>query len=118
MGSIVRRLFLVDVAVGRGRCHRGSRRRGSAGPLGRSAASARRCTPGPPRARAGTPPEALARLEQATATALQSPAVRERLSQIGSEPVPVPGGEFRKYFNDDVERWARLVKEGKVAPLQ
>lgn len=69
-------------------------------------------------ARTGTPPEALARLEQATATALQRPAVRERLSQIGSEPVPVPAGEFRKYFNDDVERWARLVKEGKVAPLQ
>ena len=69
-------------------------------------------------ARAGTPPEALARLEQATAAALQSPVVRERLSQIGSEPVPVPAGEFRKYFNDDVERWARLVKEGKVAPLQ
>ncbi len=69
-------------------------------------------------ARAGTPPEAMARLEQATAAALQSPAVRERLSQIGSEPVPVPAGEFRNYFNADVERWARLVKEGKVAPLQ
>ena len=69
-------------------------------------------------ARAGTPPEAIARLEQATTAALQSPAVRERLSQIGSEPVPVPGAEFRKYFNDDVERWAKLVKDGKVAPLQ
>ncbi|MGH8660992.1 MAG: tripartite tricarboxylate transporter substrate binding protein [Burkholderiales bacterium] len=69
-------------------------------------------------ARAGTPPEALARLEQATAAALQSAAVRERLSQIGSEAVPVPAVEFRKYFNDDVARWARLVKEGKVAPLQ
>ena len=69
-------------------------------------------------ARTGTPPEALARLERATAAALQSPAVRERLSQIGSEPVPVPAGEFRKYFNDDVERWARMVREGKVAPLQ
>jgi len=69
-------------------------------------------------ARTGTPPEAMARLEQATTAALKSPAVRERLSQIGSEPVPVPGGEFGQYFNDDVERWARLVKEGKVAPLQ
>ncbi len=69
-------------------------------------------------ARAGTPPEAMERLEQATAAALKAPAVRERLSQIGSEPVPVPGAEFGKYFNDDVERWARLVKEGKVAPLQ
>jgi len=69
-------------------------------------------------ARTVTPPEAMARLEQATVAALKSPAVRERLSQIGSEPVPVPGSEFGKYFNDDVERWARLVKEGKVAPLQ
>ena len=69
-------------------------------------------------AREGTPPEALARLEQATTAALKSPAVRERLSQIGAESVPVPAAEFRKYFNDDVERWAKLVKDGKVAPLQ
>ncbi|MGD9944325.1 MAG: Bug family tripartite tricarboxylate transporter substrate binding protein, partial [Burkholderiaceae bacterium] len=67
---------------------------------------------------AGTPPEALAKLEQATAAALNSPAVRERLSQIGSEPVPVPAAAFGTYFNQDVELWARLVKQGKVAPLQ
>jgi tripartite-type tricarboxylate transporter receptor subunit TctC len=60
----------------------------------------------------------MARLEQATAAALKSPAVRDRLAQVGSEPVPLPAGEFGQYYNDDVERWARLVKEGKVAPLQ
>ena len=69
-------------------------------------------------ARAGTPPEAMARLEQATMAALKSASVGERLAQIGSEPVPVPGAEFRQYFNDDVERWAKLVRDGKVAPLQ
>lgn len=69
-------------------------------------------------ARAGTPPEAMARLEQATMAALKSASVGERLAQIGSEPVPVPGAEFRQYFNDDVARWAKLVRDGKVAPLQ
>jgi tripartite-type tricarboxylate transporter receptor subunit TctC len=67
---------------------------------------------------AGTPREAISRLEDAAARALQSPAIKERLAQIGAEPIPVSAAEFQKYFNDDVERFARLVREGKLKPLQ
>jgi tripartite-type tricarboxylate transporter receptor subunit TctC len=65
-----------------------------------------------------TPKEAVARLEEAAARGIQAPIVKERLMQIAAEAVPVGSTEFQKYFNDDVERFARLVREGKLKPLQ
>jgi tripartite-type tricarboxylate transporter receptor subunit TctC len=67
---------------------------------------------------AGAPAEAKAKLEQAALTAVQSPSVRKLLSQIGSEDVPHSAEKFGAFFNNDVARWARLVKEGAVAPIQ
>ena len=66
---------------------------------------------------AGTPADAIEKLNAATARALQSPEVRERLQQSGAEPIPVGAAEFGKYFDNDVERWSRLVKAGKIAAL-
>ena len=66
---------------------------------------------------AGTPKEAIAILEDAVAKAIQVPLVKERLAQMAAEPVPVSAAAFQKYFNDDVERFARLVREGKIKPL-
>ena len=44
--------------------------------------------------------------------------LKTRLAQIAAEPVPHPGAEFAKFLANDVERYARLVREGKLAPLQ
>jgi tripartite-type tricarboxylate transporter receptor subunit TctC len=67
---------------------------------------------------AATPKEAIARLEEAAAKALQAPLVKERLAQMAAEPVPVSSAGFQKYYETDVERFARLVREGKLKPLQ
>ena len=67
---------------------------------------------------AGTPREIIAQLEAAAAKALQAPLVKERLAQMAAEPVPVSASGFQKYFDNDVERFARLVREGKIKPLQ
>jgi tripartite-type tricarboxylate transporter receptor subunit TctC len=67
---------------------------------------------------AGTPRDAISRIEQATLQALQNPTLKERFAQMAAEPIPVPAAEFGRFFNDDVERFARLVREGKLAPLQ
>lgn len=67
---------------------------------------------------AATPKEAIAILEDAMAKAIQAPAVKERLTLIAAEPVPVSAAGFQKYFNDDVERFARLVREGKIQRLR
>ena len=67
---------------------------------------------------AGTPPEAIEKLNQATMRALQSTEVRERLQQSGAEAIPVATADFGKYFDADVERWAKLVRAGKLVPAQ
>lgn len=65
-------------------------------------------------ARSGTPPEALERLEDAVLTAVKDPRVQERLQQAAAVPVPGPGPEFGRYFEADVERWAELVRSGRL----
>ena len=65
-----------------------------------------------------TPKDALARLEEAMLRSIENPEMKNRLSQLGGEPVPARAAEFWKFFNDDVERYARLVREGKVKPIQ
>jgi tripartite-type tricarboxylate transporter receptor subunit TctC len=67
---------------------------------------------------ASTPKDAVARLEEAMLKAIQDENVKHRLAQLGAEPVPPRSAEFAKFFNDDVERFARLVAEGKIKPLQ
>ena len=65
-----------------------------------------------------TPKEALARLEEAMLAAIGMPDMKARLAQLGGEPIPARAAQFWKFFNDDVERYARLVREGKVKPIQ
>jgi tripartite-type tricarboxylate transporter receptor subunit TctC len=65
-----------------------------------------------------TPKEALARLEDAMLRSIQTPEMKNRLAQLGGEPIPARAAEFWKFFNDDLERYTRLVREGKVKPIQ
>jgi len=65
-----------------------------------------------------TPKEALARLEDAMLKTIQTPEMKNRLAQLGGEPIPARAAEFWKFFNDDVARYERLVREGKVKPIQ
>jgi len=67
---------------------------------------------------AATPREAIANLEQASAAALKTPTLKERLAQLVAEPIPVPAREFKKYFENDVERWASLVRAGKIERIE
>ena len=67
---------------------------------------------------AGTPQETITKLERATSAALQTSDMQERLSQLAADPIPVPAREFGNYFLADVEHWAKLVREGRVPPLE
>jgi tripartite-type tricarboxylate transporter receptor subunit TctC len=67
--------------------------------------------------RAGTPPDVVARLEVAVRNALAEPAMQERLKQLGAMPLPVSAAEFGRFYQTDIERWAGLVRTGKVAKL-
>jgi len=65
-----------------------------------------------------TPKGIVGRLEEAMLRSIEIPEMKNRLSQLGGEPIPARAAEFWKFFNDDVERYARLVREGKVKPIQ
>jgi hypothetical protein len=56
--------------------------------------------------------------ERGDAKSIQTPDLKARLANIGGEPIPARAAEFWKVFNDDIERYVRLVREGKVKPIQ
>jgi tripartite-type tricarboxylate transporter receptor subunit TctC len=65
-----------------------------------------------------TPAEAVSRLEDAMLRAIETPEMKARLAQLGADPIPHRSAEFWKFFSDDVERYTRLVLEGKLKPIQ
>ncbi len=48
---------------------------------------------------------------------LQAERIRERLTQIGAESVPTSSAEFTRFLANDIERYARLVRDGRLQPL-
>lgn len=62
-------------------------------------------------ARAGTPPEAIARLESEIRRAAQSPEVRERLVGLGAQLVEIGNDEFAGQLRAEFEKATRLAKE-------
>ena len=60
---------------------------------------------------AGTPKDVLAKLHAAASKALHSPAVRDRLTKLGAEPVGNSSEEFRKLLEAEQKVWAKVVKD-------
>ncbi len=63
---------------------------------------------------AKTPPEIVTKLQQETAKALDTPAVKARLATLGVEPMPLSQPEFAKFIRDDIEANVALVKAAKI----
>ena len=59
---------------------------------------------------AGTPADIVARLQQETARALQSPAVKERLVAQGAIPGGQPSADFARFVAAEAKKWAQVVK--------
>ncbi len=60
---------------------------------------------------AGTPPAVVRRIHQALVKALAIPAVKERIVQIGSEPVGNSPEEFTAFIKSEITAWAKVIKE-------
>jgi tripartite-type tricarboxylate transporter receptor subunit TctC len=60
---------------------------------------------------AGTPKDIVAKLHGAAVKALASPAVRERLTKLGAEPVGNSVEDFRKLLETEQKTWTRVVKD-------
>ena len=59
---------------------------------------------------AGTPAAIVERLQQETAKALASPAVREKLLAQGAVPGGITPAEFAKMIEAEHAKWAKVVK--------
>ena len=60
---------------------------------------------------AGTPPEAVARINAEVNRGLADAAVRERYAQNGLEPVGGTAEQFTRQYREDYEKYARLIKD-------
>lgn len=66
-------------------------------------------------ARAGTPPDRLARLGQSVARLLANPAVRARLSEAGLDVVAETSpASFGRLIREDRAQWDRVVQRGNL----
>jgi len=65
---------------------------------------------------AGVPPEVLAKLQDATRKALAAKELRDKLEQQGVEiAAPTTPDQFSKLLQDDLAKWARIVKASGAA---
>jgi tripartite-type tricarboxylate transporter receptor subunit TctC len=65
---------------------------------------------------AGTPPEAVARIQREVVAGLGSPDVLERFAAVGAEPVGSTPGEFVERIRGDAKKWGEVIKAGNIKP--
>ncbi len=62
----------------------------------------------------GTPPDVVARMKKEIATALATPALRERIESLGFEVSGMAGPEFAAYLGRERTRWSKVMTERKL----
>jgi tripartite-type tricarboxylate transporter receptor subunit TctC len=67
---------------------------------------------------AGTKPDIIERLNSEVAKALNLPDVRSKLSQVELEVATSTPAETAKFVRAEFERWARVIKEAGIKPVQ
>lgn len=58
---------------------------------------------------AGTPDDAIAKLNAAFVTALKDPAIVERIRALGSDPLPMTPDEFSRFIEREAKKWETVV---------
>ena len=65
---------------------------------------------------AGTPPEIVARLNEAANAAIADPKIKARLVELGATPLPGSPADFGKLIAAETERWAKVVRFSGARP--
>ncbi len=65
----------------------------------------------------GTPRDIVDRLNQEWIKIAAMPDTREKMDKAGVEPTSAPSEQFAELIKAEVERWARVVKEAKISPM-
>ncbi len=64
---------------------------------------------------AGTPRDAVNRMQAETARALQTPDMVKRLAADGAEPGGMAPDAFAAYVKAEIDKWSRVVRDAKLA---
>jgi tripartite-type tricarboxylate transporter receptor subunit TctC len=59
---------------------------------------------------AGTPPDIVAKLNDALVTALKEPAIEAQIRKIGAEPMPLSPADFAGFIRSEIAKWAKVVE--------
>jgi tripartite-type tricarboxylate transporter receptor subunit TctC len=59
---------------------------------------------------ANMPADITNKLNEAVADILNSSAIKQRLDQLGAEPMKMTPGQFQAYVTEELEKWTRVVK--------
>lgn len=63
-----------------------------------------------------TPPAILAKLQAEIAKIVRSPAVSERIEELGATPVGNTSEQFAKFVKDEIVKWGKLAQEIGLKP--
>jgi tripartite-type tricarboxylate transporter receptor subunit TctC len=63
---------------------------------------------------AGTPPDAVAKLNAETVRVLNLPEVRERFRTLGVEVIASSPEQFAQHLKSEIAKWGRVVREAKI----
>jgi tripartite-type tricarboxylate transporter receptor subunit TctC len=64
---------------------------------------------------AKTAPEIINKLSESINAAIAVPAVKERFTQLGVEPMPLTPDGFKKHIAAEAEKWAKVIKMQNIA---
>ena len=62
----------------------------------------------------GTPAAVVERLEKEVRAVVAQPDVRQRLAELGAEPVGSSSGEFAAFLASETAKWAKVIKDAKI----
>jgi tripartite-type tricarboxylate transporter receptor subunit TctC len=65
---------------------------------------------------AKTPPEIIDKLNKEINAVLGDPAMKQKLIDLGAEPMLMTPGEFGKYMAEETEKWGKVVKFAHIKP--
>ena len=65
-------------------------------------------------ARAGTPPEVIARLNKVLNAAMKQPETLRKLESVGAEPIGSTPQELAVHLNRELDRWGQLIQQRKI----
>ena len=63
---------------------------------------------------AGTPPEVIDTIQRTLADELRTPAVRNKLNDMGAEVVAGTPAEMAAFLRDETQRWGDLIRRAKI----